>query len=209
MIPDRLMDSTVHVALGYASKTAAAATARSAVASLADRVLKIMLVARLSLLFAPVLAAGAAATIVLGLFTLAAGSPPAQSIKPGVDDLRGRVVDKAGAAVPDAEVCGVVGSWGDRRRVATTKTDGQGRFVLGRVWDQRAVKSAIAVGNFSLSARASDGRLGWLALDCARWLRRQRENNRDHHRARRAGPRQGYRPDWPADRRRRRFAPHA
>ena len=70
MIPERLMDSTVQAALGFASRSGAAGDSPAAVASLAERVLKIMLADQAVPVLCPVMAAGAAAAIVLGLIAL-------------------------------------------------------------------------------------------------------------------------------------------
>jgi RNA polymerase sigma factor (sigma-70 family) len=160
MISERLLDSTVQASLGFASRNGAAGPARAAVASLAERVLKTMLLTKLSLFLAPV----AAAVLALGLVTLlAAGSPAADPAKAGPDDLAGRIIDEVGAAVADGQVWAVVGPWGERETIAKAKTDVQGRFVLPKAWDHQAAKAAIAAGQFGLLARAPDGRIGWLA----------------------------------------------
>ena len=61
-IPERLMGATVRAALGYASGCGTAATVPAAVASLAERVLKMMFLTRLTLVIAALMtAAGAVA----------------------------------------------------------------------------------------------------------------------------------------------------
>ncbi len=97
-----------------------------------------------------------------GLIVLPAAGSSVQS-KPGPNDLSGRVVDEAGAAVADGDVWAVAGPWSERVTIATAKTDKEGRFVVANVWEQQAVQAAIADGNFGLFARARDGRVGWLA----------------------------------------------
>ncbi len=97
-----------------------------------------------------------------GLIVLPAGESTVQT-KPGPNDLSGRVVVEAGAAVADGDVWAVGGPWSERVTIAAAKTDEQGRFVLANVWEHEAVQAAIAAGNFGLFARARDGRVGWLA----------------------------------------------
>ena len=163
-IPDRLIDSTVQASLGFVSRSGAAGSAREAVASLAERVLRTMLLAKLSLCFVPATAFATATVIVLGLSTLlAAGSPASDVSTPGPNDLSGRIVSEAHSGVADSQVWAVVGSWGERKTIATGKTDGEGRFVLSQAWEDQAAKRAIAAGEFGLVARAPDGRIGWLA----------------------------------------------
>ena len=164
MIPDRLIDSTVQAALGFASRSGAAGPARAAVATLAERVLRTMLVTKLSLCLAPIWAGATAAVIVLGLIPLlAAGYPDSVASKPAPDDLAGRIVDVAGAGVPNGQVWAVVGPWGERATIARATTDGHGRFVLPGAWENEAAKAAMMGGHFGLFARAPDGRTGWLA----------------------------------------------
>ncbi len=118
-------------------------------------------VATVSLISFFALIAGTAA-VGPGLIVLAAGGSSVQS-KPGPNDLSGRVVDEAGAAVADGDVWAVGGPWSERVTIATAKTDKQGSFVLANVWEREAVQAAIVAGNFGLFARARDGRVGWLA----------------------------------------------
>ena len=96
-ITERLIDSTIRASLGFVSGTAAAGTVPQAAASLAERVLKMTFLTRLSLWFAPAIAAGTAAMLVLGWIAMAAEPPRTAPIGPGADDLSGRVVDMAGA----------------------------------------------------------------------------------------------------------------
>ena len=165
IIPETLLDTTVQAALGFASRS----SVDGSVAALAERVLKTMLVTRLSLCFVPIMAAGMAAALGLAVIALAAGSSTPEPNKPGADDLCGRVVDKAGAAVVNAQVSAVVGPWSDRVTIATARSDALGRFVLPGTWENEAAKTAVAGGLFGLFARAPDGRTGWLAKVDRRW----------------------------------------
>jgi RNA polymerase sigma factor (sigma-70 family) len=163
-IPERLLDSTVQAALGFASRNVGSASASATVASLAERVLKKMLVSKLCVVLSVLTAAVTTPVTLLGLFALLAAAPPSSDTsKPGPDDLAGQIVNEAGSGVADVHVWAVVGSWGERSAIATGKTDGAGRFLLPRAWDHEAARTAIAAGQFGLLARAPDGRIGWLA----------------------------------------------
>ncbi len=162
-ITERLIDSTVRASLGFASGAGAAGAVPGAAASLAERVLKMTLLTRLSLLCAPAIAAVTAAMIVLGWIAMAAEPSRSDPNTPGADDLSGRVVDIAGAPVADARVWAVGGRWDLPETVAAANTDAQGHFVLPRAWDHPAANEAIAGGWFGLFARGPDGRVGWLA----------------------------------------------
>ena len=161
VISERLMDSTVQAALEFASASGAAGTAPAA-ASLAERVIKVMVLHQLSLVLSVVMAAATAA-VCLGSIAVAAGGAVVE-IQPGPNDLSGRVVDQAGAPAVDAQVWAVAGDWAGRVTVASAKTDGNGRFVLPKVWENEAAKSAVTAGNLGLFASASDGRPGWLSV---------------------------------------------
>ncbi len=160
-ISERLLDSTVHAALEFATASGAAGTAPAA-ASLAERVIKVMVLHQLSLVLSVVLAAAGAA-ICLGSIAVAAGGAVVE-IGAGPNDLAGRVVDQAGAPVADAQVWAVAGDWAGRVTVASAKTDLSGRFILPKLWENEAAKSAFTAGKFGLFASASDGRPGWLTL---------------------------------------------
>jgi RNA polymerase sigma factor (sigma-70 family) len=162
MISERLMDSTVQAALGFAAR-GGSATGSAAVTSLAERVLKNMILARLCTAISVMVVAGTTPMAVLGLFALLAAGSPTAEVKPGPADLAGRIVDEAGRGVANAHVWAVVGSWGERKSIATGETDDQGRFVLPKAWDQDAAKASITAGQFGVFAQARDGRVGWLA----------------------------------------------
>ena len=103
------------------SGSGAAGTVPRAVASLAERVLKMMFLTRLTLLLASLMAAGtgAVAAVVLGLAAMAAGSAHPDPPKPGPDDLPGRVVDKSGAGVAGVQLWAVDGPGWTPKTVAT------------------------------------------------------------------------------------------
>ncbi len=160
-ISERLMDSTVQAALEFASASSAAGTAPAA-ASLAERVIKVMVLCKLSLVLSVVMAAVTAA-VCLGSIATATGGAVLET-QSGPNDLSGRVVDSSGAPAVGAQVWAVAGDWAERVTVTSAKTDGNGRFVLPKVWDNEAAKAAFAAGKFGLFARASDGRPGWLSV---------------------------------------------
>jgi len=159
-VPERLMGPTVRAALGYACGGGVTGTVPAAVATLAERVLKMMFLTRLTLMIASLMAAGTSvvAAVVLGLTVLAAGIPNPDPPKPGPDDLTGRVVDKAGAGVAGAQVWAIDGPWWTPETVAKATTDGEGRFVVPWARNRDGQRGA---QNFSLFARARDGRVGW------------------------------------------------
>ncbi len=133
--------------------------------SLAERVLKNLLVTRVCLVLSVMTAAAATPVLVLGLAALlVAASPSFDATEPGPSDLSGRIVNEAGAGVADSQVWAVVGPWGERETIGRTTTDGQGRFVLPKAWDHEVAKSAIRAGQFGLISRAPDGRIGWLTF---------------------------------------------
>ena len=92
-VPEQLIGPTVRAALVDSSAAGAAAIVTTAVSSLAERVLKMMFLARLSLVVAALTtaAAGMATAVALGWSPTAAESPKADSTRAGP-------VDKAGAA---------------------------------------------------------------------------------------------------------------
>ena len=105
-VPERLMGPTVRRRVGLLGNRRAGATAT--VSSLAERVLKMMFLARLTLVVAALMtaAAGAMTAVVLALPTSVAQAPPVDPPQAGPDDLAGRVVDRAGAGVADVQVWG-------------------------------------------------------------------------------------------------------
>ena len=159
VIPDRLIGPTVRAAL--APSSAAAGTVPVAVSSLAERVLKMMFLARLTLIVALLLtvASGTLTAVVLGLpATAAAPRSPDDPPKAGPDDLPGRVVDKTGAGVAGIQVWALDGPPRAPETVARAMTDDQGRFAVP--WPQER-RSRPGAQNFSLFARGPDGRVGW------------------------------------------------
>ncbi len=163
-IPDRLLGATVRAALGQASGCATAGAVSKAVSSLAERVLKMMFLTRLTLVIAALMtAAGAAAAVVLGLTAMAVEPPRADPPKSGVNDIAGRVVDQAGAVVAGAQVWAMVIQGVDAETSATGTTDRQGRFVLANAWNEKAMRDgAWDAGLMELFARGPGGQVGWL-----------------------------------------------
>ncbi len=157
-IPERLMGPTVRVALTPPSVATAAVP--SAVSSLAERVLKMMFLARLTLIVAALMAAAMGTTAVVMLIppaTAAARQAPVPH-EPGPDDLPGRVVDRNGAGVAGVEIWAMDGPGWTPETVAKTTTDGEGRFVVP--WP-RARRGQPGAQNFALFARGRDGSIGW------------------------------------------------
>ena len=160
VVPERLMGLTVQATLDYVSGSDAARTVPRAVATLAERVLKMRFLTRLSLIMASLMAAGtsAIAAVVLGLTTLAPGLPDPDPPKLGPDDLPGRVLDTSGKGVAEAQVWAVDGPGWTPETVAKTTTDREGRFVVPWARQARGQRGA---QDFGLFARAPDGRIGW------------------------------------------------
>ena len=131
-VPERLMGLTVQATLDYVAGSGVAATVPAAVAALAERVLKMMFLTRLTLLIASLMAAGtgAVAAVVLCLATMAVGSAQPDPPKPAPDGLPGRVVDKSGAGVAGVELWAVDGPGWTPQTVAKTTTDARGGFVV-------------------------------------------------------------------------------
>jgi RNA polymerase sigma factor (sigma-70 family) len=153
-IPERLIGPTVRAAVAPSSGAAAG------VSTLAERVLKMMFLARLSLVVAAMMASAVGALSVFMLMrpaTAAAPQGPAPR-EPGPDDLPGRVVDRTGAGVAGAEIWAMDGPWWTPKTVATTTTEAQGRFVVPWTRNQRGQPGA---QNFSLFVRGRDGSIGW------------------------------------------------
>ncbi len=160
-IPERLKLATLKASLEFASGSGAAGpSAAVAAASLAERVLKTMVLSKLSLVCSLAMAAGLAAAC-LGMTVAPAGGRIAQN-RPGPNDLSGRVIDETGLAVADGTVTAVVGNYDARVTFASAKTDAEGRFMFPKIWEQETVKAASASGWLGLFARGPDGRLGWL-----------------------------------------------
>ena len=159
-VPERLLGLTVQATLGFVSGSTAARAVPSAVATLAERVLKLMFLTRLTVILASLTAAGtgAVAAVVLCFAAMAAGMPNPDPPKPGPHDVAGRVVDQSGAAVPGVQVWAIEGPGWTPTTVAKTTTDSAGRFVVPWPADARGLRE---VQNFAVFARAPDGRVGW------------------------------------------------
>jgi RNA polymerase sigma factor (sigma-70 family) len=165
-IPDRLMETTVRVAL--AASPGATAAVPVAVSSLAERVLKMMVLVRLTLILASLIAAGAgtAAAMVLTFAATAAAPQAPAPPKAGPDDFPGRVVDKTGAGVADVQVWAIRGPhWARQGTVARATTDSQGRFAVPWTRDREGLREP---RNLYLFARSRDGRVGWLDRPASR-----------------------------------------
>ena len=141
-VPDRLLDSTIRAALGPVSGGVASGTVSATVAALAEGVLKMMVLTRLTLLVAGLMVVGMAsltACVVWAAIPAASDEPPkAQAAaKPAAagardqavaardarqDRVRGVVVDEAGNPVAGIEVK----TFKDRQPRAVT--DERGRF---------------------------------------------------------------------------------
>jgi hypothetical protein len=156
------MEPTIRAAMTHASGGGTAGTISQTISSLADRVIKMMFLARLTLVVAALLTVSTAIAAVVFAWPAQAVAPAiADPPRQGTDDLAGRVVDSDGKAVADAQVWAIGGRMVEPVMVATATTDPQGGYVLPGVWAHRATK---ARGNdrLGLFARARDGRVGWL-----------------------------------------------
>jgi RNA polymerase sigma factor (sigma-70 family) len=157
-IPERLIGQAVRAAMAISSGATAAVPL--AVSTLAERVLKMMFLARLTLVVAAVMAAAAGALAVAILVLPATAAAPQSPVprEPGPDDLPGRVVDKTGKGVAGVEIWAMDGLWWTPNTVAKTTTDAQGRFMVPWAQSRRRQRGA---DNFSLLARGRDGSIGW------------------------------------------------
>jgi RNA polymerase sigma factor (sigma-70 family) len=162
-IPDRLMEPIIRAAMGHAPGCGTAGAISQTVSTLAQRVIKMMFVTRLTVLVAAFLTASTAITAVVVAWPAPAPAPAIED-PPGVgkDDQAGRVIDKSGAAVAGVQVWAVGGSWVEPVPVAKATTDPQGRYVLPGAWAHEAAKG-FGDERLGLFARARDGRVGWLA----------------------------------------------
>jgi RNA polymerase sigma factor (sigma-70 family) len=158
-IPERLKLATLKASLEFASGCGSGTSVAVTAASLAERVLKTMVLSKLSGICSLAIVACLAAAC-LGTTVAPAGVSIDQN-RPGPNDLSGRVVDETGRAVVDGTVSAVVGNFDARVTFASAKTDANGRFVFPKIWDQEPVKAT--PGRLGLYARGPDGRLGWLA----------------------------------------------
>ena len=105
-VPERLIGPTVRAALVDSSAAGATAIVTTAVSSLAERVLKMMFLARLSLVVAALTtaAAGMATAVALGWTPTAAESPKADSMRSGPVDKAGAAKDRYGDPLPEGTV---------------------------------------------------------------------------------------------------------
>lgn len=161
-IAEPIVGQTVQAALEFAARSSSAGAAGAA--ALAQRVLKIMMLARLNLVLtsAATVGGGVLVAVVLGL-TVLAGEPPkpaSDAFRPGARDLAGRVIDRTGAGIAGADVWAIGGPWGAPETVARATADAQGRFVLTGVWRPGA-RDRAEPDRVSVFARGRDGRAGW------------------------------------------------
>ncbi len=114
-IPERLMEPTLRAAMSDAPGCGTAGTISQTVSSLAERVIKMMFLVRLTLLVAAFLTVSTAITAVVLAWPARAVAPAIEDPpRAGKDDLAGRVIDKAGTAVADVQVWAVGGAWSSR-----------------------------------------------------------------------------------------------
>ncbi len=92
------------------------------------------------------------------MIALAGGWPGGCRAEAGADDLAGRVVDRAGAGVPDLAIWAIGGSYEHPRIVARTTTGAGGRFSLPTLTGPRQPEDRDFL---HILAQAGDGRLGW------------------------------------------------
>jgi RNA polymerase sigma factor (sigma-70 family) len=161
-IPERLLEPIIRAAMGHAPGCGAAGAISQTVSSLAERVIKMMFLARLTVLIAAFLTASTAITAVVLAWPAPAAAPAIEDPpRVGKDDLAGRVIDKAGTAVADVQVWAIGGRVVEPVTVARATTDRQGRYVLPGAWAHKAAK-ALGDQRLGVFARAPDGRVGWL-----------------------------------------------
>ncbi len=139
-VPERLIGPTVRAALVDSSAAGATAIVTTAVSSLAERVLKMMFLARLSLVVAALTtaAAGMATAVALGWPPTAAESPKADSTRAGPADKAGAAKDRFGDPLPEGTVArlGSIRFRGGDRPVSAMRfsPDGQTLVTVSRDW---------------------------------------------------------------------------
>jgi RNA polymerase sigma factor (sigma-70 family) len=159
-IPERLMEPTIRAAMSHAPGCGTAGTISQTVSSLAERVIKIMFLARLTLLVAAFLTASTVITAVVLAWPAPAVAPQVPDpSKAGPDDMAGRIVDDSGAGVAGVQVWGMDGDWFAPDVVAQATTDQQGRYILPGVV-HLVTPSGWARG-LRVFVCARDGRIGW------------------------------------------------
>ena len=154
------MEPTLRAAMGHVPGCGTAGTISQTVSSLAERVIKMMFLARLTLVVAASLTASTAiAAVVLAWPAPAVAPAIPDPPKAGLDDLAGRVVDESGAGVAGVQVWGMDGDWFTPDVVAQATTDDQGRYFLPGV--AHLVGPAGRGQSLRVFVRARDGRVGW------------------------------------------------
>ncbi len=147
-VPEKLMGPTVRAALVDASATGATAIVTTAVSSLAESVLKMLFLARLSFVVAALTtaAAGMATAVALDWAPTAAESPKADSTQAGPADKAGAVKDRFGDPLPEGAVArlGSIRFRGGDRPVNAMRFSPDGQTLLTvsqdfllRIWETK------------------------------------------------------------------------
>ncbi len=167
-VPEQLIGPTVRAALANSSATGTTAIVTTAVSSLAERVLKMMFLARLSLVVAALttVAAGMAAAVALGWSPTAAESPTADSTRAGPVDKAGADKDRYGDPLPEGTVArlGSIRFRGGDRPVNAMRFSPDGQTLLTvsqdflvRLWETKTGRLIHQVLPGSGSASSSVG----------------------------------------------------